>query len=132
MSSGTRLRLLAAAAGGIGLTTTIAPALAWPVARLQPSPAAGWALRMFGLRELCLATLLWQAAAAPESDGAATMRRVVTVSQAADLALTTWLAWRGAVGHRLWLLVASGVIGTVVVSGWPHPRRRPLTNLSEG
>ncbi|HZV52030.1 MAG TPA: hypothetical protein VFD49_19980 [Candidatus Dormibacteraeota bacterium] len=120
-----RLRLLAGAATGIGLVAVAAPGTVRRSIGMRPEPAADWALRTFGIRELGLAALLWRATA-PSDPAQVALRRVVTAIQVGDAISTGWLALRGRGSWRLWVPVAAGALATIAISGWPgRGHRRP-------
>jgi hypothetical protein len=120
------LRLLAGAATGIGLVAVAAPGGVRRRIGVPPEPAAEWALRTFGVRELGLAALLWRATASSDAASAMALRRVVTAIQVADAALAGWQALGGRGSWRLWAPVAVGTLATIAISGWPgRGRRRP-------
>jgi len=122
--------LLAGAATGIGLVAVAAPGGVRRRIGVPPEPAAEWALRTFGVRELGLAALLWRATASSDAASAMALRRVVTAIQVADAALAGWqaLGGRGAGSSgRRWRWArwrrsrsAAGRAGDVVVR---RPRR---------
>jgi hypothetical protein len=117
-----RLRLLGAAAAAVGATALLAPN---SVGRMVGAPTSGyaaWALRLLGIRDLCLAVVLWNAASRSDHRLAVLMARLVTLSQVADLIVTADLAWRGKLRTRFAALVACAAFATVAISGWPRRR----------
>jgi hypothetical protein len=119
MRETTRLRLLAAAAGGIAAGALLAPERALSLAGLPPSPATSWILRLLGVRDLCFAGMLSSSASGSDRRLRLVLRRAVTVSQATDLCITGWLSVRGQVAPPVAVAVAGGALLTIAVSGWP-------------
>jgi len=65
------------------------------------SPAGRWWIRIFGVRELCLALALGRAAASADGQLATTALDMVMLAQIGDIPITSVMAIRGHLPRRL-------------------------------
>lgn len=110
------LKGLAAIAAGLGLGAVL---LAGPGARALGMPAERrtlWGIRLFGVRELCLAFGLARAAESGDPGQGRLMADLITAAQAGDSVLAAALLARGELSWRVALVVWSGVPPTLVAT----------------
>lgn len=81
-----------------------------------------WAFRLLGIRDLCLAAVLWNSASSSDHRFAVLMTRLVTLTQIADLLVTAELTGRGKMRKGFAAFVACAALTTVAISGWPRRR----------
>ena len=114
---------LAATAAGIGLGAIFLAGMGARTLGLDASPGALWSIRLFGVRELCLAYGLARARSAKDPGQARLMADLVTVAQIGDGILAGVLLARGTVSRRFALVVWAGLAPTVLASRRAAGRR---------
>ena len=110
------LRRLAAVAAALGLGALL---FAKPGTRAAGMPAVRrttWGLRLFGVRELCLAYGLSRAAESGERSQGRLMADLVNVAQAGDSLLAAALLARGELSWRVAVGIWSGVAPTLLLT----------------
>ena len=125
------LNRLAQVAAGLGLGSLL---LAGPGSRVLGMPSGArsvWGIRLFGVRELCLAYGLARAARSGDRGQGSLMADLVTAAQAGDSLLAAALLARGELSWRValavWLGVPPTLLGTRLARG--HRRRRWVQRL---
>lgn len=83
---------------------------------LEAGPRSVWSLRMFGVRELCLAYGLARAARSDDAGQGRLMADVITAAQVGDSVLAGVLLTRGEVSRRFAAVVWAGVAPTLLAT----------------
>ena len=118
---------LAGIAAGLGLGALVFAGAGTRVLGMPAGRRSLWGIRLFGVRELCLAYGLARAARSGDRGQGRLMADLVTAAQAGDSLLAAALLARGELSWRVALVIWSGVpptlVGTRKARG-PDPDRK--------
>ena len=110
------LRTLGAIAAFLGAGAVLFPRAGAAALGMPAAGPAAWGLRLFGVRELCLAFGLLRAARDGETGQARLMADLVTVAQAGDAAVALVMLSTGSLSRRAALVVLAGVAPTLIAA----------------
>jgi hypothetical protein len=107
---------LAGAAATAGTSMVLAPGLVSGLAGMEHRRRELLALRLLGIRDLCLSYGLLRAARSPDRTSARTILDMVALSQVGDLAVTTLVAIHGGVSRPAAVVVWLTAPATLVLA----------------
>ncbi|GAC1656488.1 MAG: hypothetical protein NVS9B1_11990 [Candidatus Dormibacteraceae bacterium] len=112
----TSLRTLAVVAATIGVGAVLFPGIGARAVGMPGDGRAAWGLRLFGVRELCLALGLLRAARAGDGGQGRLMADLVTAVQIGDAAVALLMFAAGRLSRRGLAIVLAGVPPTLAAT----------------